>query len=261
MLAQNTECFAVRSRHEGCDLTITQETEQGVAPLCIKMVERLVEQDKRCPSRLSCCQGCMIEHDMHQHGLLLTAARQRRLTSSQRILQQQIGTMGAERGIALMGIFTSRMPQCRTQRVFDRERWSRRQILFHTAYKTQPGDRKGRTIRYGYTVHGIDQGHAGGGQGDRMAGDTILKAVKPGRLIGPGRKQTVALRQRALVSGALTRMIRVKGENQAVEKPPPSGGRITKQTIHLRRQPDGREMRRNLALIAHDVTIETKDTP
>ncbi len=257
--SQNSEGLFVCPCHEGSDVTIAQETQQGLTPFCIQMVERLIEQYERCPASFPCRQGSVVENDMHQHGLLLTAARQRRLATRQGILQQQIGAMGSERSIAFPGVLASRVLQRRAQRVLDGERRPLCQILFNAADKTQPGDRKRRVISYWNTVHGVDQRHPGSRQGNGMASDTVFEPIEPRRLVGSGGKQPVALRQGALVSGALTRMVRVERKHKPVEKPAPSRGRIAKQAIHLRRQPDGREMRGNLPLITYNLAIKTKD--
>ena len=78
-----------------------------------------------------------------------------------------------------------------------------------------------------------------GRRGDSVARNGILQPSQPGRVLAALREQTVAAVHGGVMCRHLASMTRLECPDQSVEEAAPAGRTILKQSVHLRRQPDG----------------------
>jgi hypothetical protein len=96
---------------------------------------------------------------------------------------------------------------------------------------------------------------------NRMAGDRILQPVEPRLVRPPARQKPAALRLGVVMGRQLACMGRLQRIDQPIQKPPPPGGRLLEQPIHLWREPDNRHQRRHLGLAARRRPVDPKRPP
>ena len=93
-----------------------------------------------------------------------------------------------------------------------------------------------------------------------MACDRLLQPGEPGGVGSAPRQQTVALRDGRVVRRHLARVARLERPDQPVEEAAAAGGALQEQPVHLRREPDGRDSRRDLGGAARRGAVQAEGT-